>query len=47
MIVENNTSKQKHLEELRRKLNKQGYPIQIIQGGIEKALKKPQAELRQ
>ena len=38
MIVENNTRKQKHLEELRHKLNKQGYPVQIIQGGIKKAL---------
>ena len=46
MIVENEERKQDHLQKLRNNLESQKYPKNVIDIGIEKALKIPQADLR-
>ena len=45
-IVENQERKEFHLNNLRKNLKQQTYPVSIIENGITKALKIPQTELR-
>ena len=47
VIVENNSIKKKHLEELKNTLYRQEYLMKIIEAGIKKALSIPQEQLRQ
>ena len=46
-IVENNSLKNKHLRELKENFRTCGYPENVVETGIQKALKIPQTELRQ
>ena len=46
MIVENQNQKQKKLNELQSTLQKQKYPKNLIENGIERALQIPQTDLR-
>ena len=47
VIVENNSIRQKHLEELKSTLYRQEYPMKIIEAGIKKALSIPHEQQRQ
>ena len=47
VIVENNSIRQKHLEELKNTLYRHEYPMKSIEAGIKKALSIPQEQLRQ
>ena len=45
-IVESNSLKNKHLREIKDNFGTYGYPENVVEIGIEKALKIPQTELR-
>ena len=45
-IVESNSLKYKHLREIKDNFGTYGYPENVVEIGIEKALKIPQTELR-
>ena len=45
-IVESNSLKNKHLREIKDYFGTYGYPENVVEIGIEKALKIPQTELR-